>query len=66
LPAAYEPPARPALDADELFHAPAGLAVASGKFLEDRALILGQVLAHRCDQQSAPRLPTFAVEHAAE
>jgi len=27
----------PALDADELFHAPAGLAVASGELLEDRA-----------------------------
>jgi hypothetical protein len=56
----------PALDADELFHAPAGLAVASGELLEDRALILGQVLAHRRDQQRAPRRPTFALEHAAE
>ena len=30
----------PALDADELFHALAGLTIASGELLEDRALVL--------------------------
>jgi hypothetical protein len=42
------------------------LALASSELLEDQALVLGQLLAHRRQQQRAPRLPAIAVEHAAE
>ena len=59
-------PPRLPTTASNSVHALQWFAFTSGELREDEALIISERLAHRSDQQHAPRQPTVALQHMPE